>query len=162
MTKSLDQLDRAILFHLQENARITNSELAQRVQLSPPGLQKRLRKLEDAGIINRYVTLVDRGKVGFDLLFFIQLSLKPFESKGGKDFMQALEGMPEVLECYHTTGELDYLLKVVAADREHLEQFLAEKLTTVPGIARLTVSMVLTDVKATTALPIDCWSETSE
>jgi Lrp/AsnC family leucine-responsive transcriptional regulator len=76
--------------------------------------------------------------------------------------MQALEGMPEVLECYHTTGELDYLLKVVAADREHLEQFLAEKLTTVPGIARLTVSMVLTDVKATTALPIDCWSETSE
>jgi DNA-binding Lrp family transcriptional regulator len=156
MNKPLDELDRAILSHLQENARITNSELAQRVQLSPPGLQKRLRKLEDAGIINRYVTLVDREKVGIDLLCFIQVDLQYQDGDIAKAFVQAIQAMPEVLECYHVTGDSNYLLKVVVGNRRRLEHFLIDTLSPAPGVSKIHTAMVLNDVKMTTALPLDC------
>lgn len=154
MDKGFDNTDWEILHHLQENARITNSQLAQLVQLSPAGLQKRIQKLEENGVIEHYVTLVNTEKVGFDLLCFVQISLQRHEVDSVKDFQEAVRGMPEVLECYHIIGETDYLLKVIVRNRKHLEHFLLETLTPAPRVDKIRTSLVLSNIKVTTALPL--------
>ncbi|HCB49841.1 MAG TPA: AsnC family transcriptional regulator [Chloroflexi bacterium] len=151
----MDEKDRQLLKHLQGDARLTNTELAKRVDLSPPGLQRRLRKLEDAGIIEQYVTLLDREAVGFDMLCFVQVTLLRHEPESIRRFKEIVQDMPEVLECHHTTGEFDYLLKVIVRNREHLEKFLVEKLTPVPGMDKIRTSLVLREIKSTTCLPIE-------
>lgn len=151
----MDEKDRQLLKHLQGDARLTNTELARRVDLSPPGLQRRLRKLEDAGIIEQYVTLLDREAVGFDMLCFVQVTLLRHEPESIRRFKEIVQDMPEVLECHHITGEFDYLLKVIVRNREHLEQFLVEKLTPVPGMDKIRTSLVLREIKTTTNLPIE-------
>ena len=155
MEKQLDAIDLTILHHLQRDARMTNTELAGYVQLSPPALQKRLAKLEDAGIIERYVALVSREKLGFDLLCFVQVILSRHDVNVSDQFKAAVQDMPEVLECHHITGEADYLLKVVVRNRKHLEQFLMKTLTPAPGVMKLTTSLSLRDVKITTQLPLE-------
>ncbi|KPK10258.1 MAG: AsnC family transcriptional regulator [Anaerolineae bacterium SG8_19] len=151
----MDEKDRQLLKHLQGDARLTNTELAKRVDLSPPGLQRRLRKLEDAGIIEQYVTLLDREAVGFDMLCFVQVTLLRHEPESIRRFKEIVQDMPEVLECHHITGEFDYLLKVIVRNREHLEKFLVEKLTPVPGMDKIRTSLVLREIKSTTCLPIE-------
>lgn len=155
MEIQLDSVDRALLTHLQTDARMTNTELARRVDLSPPGLQKRLRKLEEAGVIERYVTLVNRESLGFDMLCFVQVTLQRHEPTAVSHFREAVHTMPEVLECYHLTGEYDYLLKVVVRNRRHLERFLLETLTPVPGMDKIRTSLVLSEIKTTTAVPLN-------
>lgn len=151
----LDDTNRAILRHLQHDARMTNSELARRVELSAPGVQKRLQKLEESGLIDRYVAIVDREKAGFDLLCFIQVNLQRHDVQVVEAFRAAVQTMPEVLECYHLTGETDYLLKVALRNRKHLEHFLLEQLTPTPGVDKIRTSLVLSDVKVSTALPLE-------
>lgn len=151
----MDEKDRQLLKHLQGDARLTNTELARRVDLSPPGLQRRLRKLEDAGIIEQYVTLLDREAVGFDMLCFVQVTLLRHEPESIWRFKEIVQDMPEVLECHHITGEFDYFLKVIVRNREHLEKFLVEKLTPVPGMDKIRTSLVLREIKSTTCLPIE-------
>jgi DNA-binding Lrp family transcriptional regulator len=151
----LDAIDKAIINHLQDDASITNLELSQRIELSPPALQKRLRKLEDKGIIEHVVALVNRERVGFDLLCFVQVNLRHHEVQVVKEFKVAVQDMTEVLECYHLTGEMDYLLKVVVRNRKHLERFLIDTLTPAPGVDKIRTSLVLSDVKVTTKLPIE-------
>lgn len=155
MEIQLDEVDRALLSHLQMDARMTNTELARRVDLSPPGLQKRLRKLEDSGVIAQYVTLLNRETVGFDMLCFVQVTLQRHEPTAVSHFREAVQTMPEVLECYHLTGEYDYLLKVVVRNRRHLERFLLETLTPVPGMDKIRTSLVLSEIKTTTAVPLN-------
>jgi Lrp/AsnC family transcriptional regulator, leucine-responsive regulatory protein len=150
----LDDKDRILLHYLQEDARITNTELAQRVELSPTGLQKRLRKLEEAGIIKRYVTLLDREAIGYDMLCFVQVTLQRHEPEAVEGFKSAVQKMSAVLECYHLTGEYDYLLKIVVQNRRQLEQFLIEVLTPMPGMDKIRTSLVLREIKATTAVPL--------
>jgi len=152
---NLDDKDLALLQHLQQDARITNTELARRVDLSPPGLQRRVRKLEENGIIERYVTLVNREALGFDMLCFVQVTLQRHEPEANKGFKDVVQGMPEVLECYHITGEYDYLLKVAVRNRKHLEEFLLNELTPVHGMDKIRTSLVLREVKTTTAVPLD-------
>ncbi len=123
--------------------------------MSPPGLQRRLRKLEDAGIIEQYVTLLDREAVGFDMLCFVQVTLLRHEPESIRRFKEIVQDMPEVLECHHITGEFDYFLKVIVRNREHLEKFLVEKLTPVPGMDKIRTSLVLREIKSTTCLPIE-------
>ncbi|MGH2544902.1 MAG: Lrp/AsnC family transcriptional regulator, partial [Ardenticatenaceae bacterium] len=144
-----------ILHYLQQEARITITELAQRVLLSPPGLQKRLRKLEGAGVIEQYAAHLNRQRLGFDMLCFVQVTLQRHEPSAVEQFKRVVREMPEVLECHHVTGEYDYLLKVVVRHRKHLERFLLEKLTPVPGMDRIRTSLVLREIKETTALPLD-------
>jgi DNA-binding Lrp family transcriptional regulator len=151
----LDAIDKAIINHLQDDASITNLELSQRIELSPPALQKPLRKLEDKGIIEHVVALVNRERVGFDLLCFVQVNLRHHEVQVVKEFKIAVQDMTEVLECYHLTGEMDYLLKVVVRNRKHLERFLIDTLTPAPGVDKIRTSLVLSDVKVTTKLPIE-------
>ena len=155
MVKRLDEKDRVLLQHLQEDARITNTELARRVDLSPPGLQKRIRKLEESGVIDSYVTLVDREAVGFDMMCFVQITLQRHEPQAIKDFKEIVQTLAEVMECHHVTGEYDYLLKVVVRNRRHLEHFLVEKLTPLPGMDKLRTSLVLREIKTTTMVPLD-------
>jgi len=107
METQLDDVDRKLLNYLQENARITNAELSRRVELSPPGLQKRVRKLEDAGIIDQYATILNPEKVGYDMLCFVQITLGRHKSEFLKNFMDVLQEIPEVLEAYLRNVRLD-------------------------------------------------------
>jgi Lrp/AsnC family leucine-responsive transcriptional regulator len=154
MTMDLDDLDRAILRELQTDGRVSNVELGRRVNLSPPAIHARVRRLEEHGFICRYVTLVDREKLGFDLLCLVNVGLRLHDLEQVEGFRTIIQGMPEVLECYHITGEFDYVLKVVVRNRQELERFLVDKLTPVPGVGRIYTSLALAEVKATTALPI--------
>ncbi|MBE2198151.1 MAG: Lrp/AsnC family transcriptional regulator [Anaerolinea sp.] len=150
----LDEIDRELLKYLQQDARVTQAELARRVNLSPPGLQKRIRKLEESGVISRYVTLLDREAVGYDMLCFVQVTLQRHEPTAVSNFKTAVRHMAEVLECHHITGEYDYLLKIVVHNRKHLEQFILETLTPVPGMDKVRTSLVLSEIKQTTAVPL--------
>jgi Lrp/AsnC family leucine-responsive transcriptional regulator len=150
----LDEIDRQILALLQDDGRISNAELARRIDLSPPATYMRVKSLEEAGFVRRYVALLEPEKVGFDLLCFVQVSLQLHSLEQIQAFRRVIQGMPEVLECHHVTGEYDYLLKVVARGRKDLEEFILEQLTPIKGIARIHTSLVLTEVKSTTVLPV--------
>lgn len=151
----LDELDRRILDLLQRDARNTLQDIARQVGLSAPGLQKRLTKLENSGLILGHHTLLNRDILGYDLLCFVQVHLSHHELSRVHQFREAVQHMPQVLECYHLTGDTDYLLKVVAKNRKDLEHFLVEVLTPAPGVDRIRTSLVLNEVKATTALPLE-------
>ncbi len=153
--KRLDATDLRVLHLLQDDARVSSSELARQVDLSPPGLQKRLRKLEESGAIERYVTLVNRESVGLDLLCFVQVTLVHHQPDCVDRFRDAMKELPEVLECHYLTGEFDYLLKVVVANHKQLERFLFERITPVPGVDKIRTSIVLNEIKVSTALPLD-------
>lgn len=151
----LDDYDRAILAALQDDGRIANAELARRLNLSPPAIHARLRRLEEAGLITRYAALLDREKLGFDLLCFVNISLQRHTREHVDLFRQRIQQISQVLECHHVTGEYDYLLKVVVRNRKELEHLLMEELTPIPGVAHIHTSLVLNEVKAATALPLD-------
>ncbi len=151
---AIDDYDRAILEALQQDGRIANAELARRLNLSPPAIHARLRRLEEAGLIARYAALLDREKLGFDLLCFINVSLQRHTREHVDVFRDRIRGLPNVLECHHVTGEYDYLLKVVVRNRKELEHLLMEELTPIPGVAHIHTSLVLNEIKAATALPL--------
>jgi DNA-binding Lrp family transcriptional regulator len=155
MKIALDELDRTLLCALQEDARLTNVELARRVDLSATGLQQRLRRLEEAGVITRYVALVDREALGYDMLCFVQVTLQRHEPDAVDNFRREVWAMPEVLECHHLTGEFDYLLKVIVRNRKHLEQFILNTLTPVRGMDKIRTSLVLSEIKTTAAVPLN-------
>jgi Lrp/AsnC family leucine-responsive transcriptional regulator len=150
----LDSLDLRLLAHLQDDARASSAELARRVGLSGPGLQKRLKKLEAQGVVRRYATLVDREAVGLDLLCFVHVMLAHHRPNSVKRFPGRVKEMREVLECHFLTGEFDYLMKIVVANHDELEKFLFNKLMKVDGVDRIRTSIVVKEVKATTSLPL--------
>ena len=154
MAKRLDGLDRRLLALLQQDARVSTAELARRLDLSGPGLQKRLRKLEQQGVIRGYTVLVQREAVGLDLLCFIHVMLAHHRPESVKRFPERIKKMPEVLECHFLTGEFDYLMKVVVSNHDQLETFLFEKLMKVGGVDRTRTSIVVKEVKASTSLPL--------
>lgn len=154
MEKQLDDIDRILLNYLQADARVTNTELARQVNLSPPGLQKRLQKLEEMGVVEGYVTLVNREALGYDMLCFVQVTLKHHETDAVSSFRDSVRALPEVLDCYFLTGEYDYLLRVILRNRRHLEEFLLEKLTPLVGMDKIRTSLVLSEIKYTTAVPV--------
>jgi DNA-binding Lrp family transcriptional regulator len=151
---TLDHLDYSLLRALQENARLSNAELARRVDLSATGLQKRLRRLEEAGVITHYVALVDPEALGYDMLCFVQVTLQRHEPDAVENFRREVQAMPEVLECHHLTGEFDYLLKIIVRNRKHLERFILETLTPVRGMDKIRTSLVLSEIKAASAVPL--------
>ena len=153
----LDELDVAILQTLQSDARISNAELARRVNLSPPATLVRVRRLEESGYIGGYVALANRRRAGYDMLCFVSVSLQLHDIEQVIGFRDAVGQMPEVLECHHVTGDYDYLLKIVARNTKDLENFLLRKLTPIPGVARIHTSLVLNEVKSTTVIPIKWW-----
>lgn len=151
---TLDRIDLSILTELQNDARLTNVELAQRVNLSPSPCLARVRALEQAGIIKRYVALVNPGAVGLGLNVFIHVSLERQVEKTLQQFQHAIHRFPEVVECYLMTGDADFLLRVVVPDVPALEQFILNGLTKVSGVASIRSSFALKQVKYDTALPL--------
>ncbi len=150
----LDAIDRKILRELQADARLTNSELAQRVGLSPSPCLRRLRMLEADGVIGRYVALVDQEKVGLPVSVFISIKLERQREEELDKFEHEILQYPEVLECYLMTGTRDFLLRVVAADLAAYERFLKEKLTRVDGVASIESSFALKQIKYSNVLPL--------
>jgi DNA-binding Lrp family transcriptional regulator len=150
----LDEIDQAILRILQADGRVTNADLARQVALSPPAVHARVRRLEEAGVIQRYVALLSREAMGYELLCLINISMERHRRKDIEQVRQAVQEMPEVLECHHLTGEFDYQLKVVVRNRKELEQFVLDRLSTIPGIAHIRTSLVFSEIKSTTELPL--------
>ncbi|MDJ0901290.1 MAG: Lrp/AsnC family transcriptional regulator [Xenococcus sp. MO_188.B8] len=153
--EQLDAMDREVLRLLQNDGRISSAELARRVNLSAPGLQKRLKKLEQKGVIDRYVTLVNREAIGLDLLCFAQVTLTHHQPECVSNFCSRVQDLQEVLECHYLAGEFDYILKVVVANHHHLEKLLREEIIPIPGVDKIKTSIVLNEVKASTSLPLD-------
>jgi DNA-binding Lrp family transcriptional regulator len=153
--KPLDAIDLRILNELQRNARLTNVELANRVNLSPSPCLTRVRALERRGIIDRYVTLLDPGRVGLGLSVFIHITLERQTEQSLAGFEAAMRDHDEVMECYLMTGDSDYLLRVVVPDLPALEQFIVERLTRTRGVANIRSSFALKQVKYQTALPLE-------
>jgi DNA-binding Lrp family transcriptional regulator len=151
---ALDATDWRILDRLQDDARLTNVELAKAVHLSPSPCLARVRGLEEAGLISRYVTLLDPVKVGLTVSVFISVSLEKQVESALEIFERAIRDRPEVMECYLMTGDADYLLRVVVPDVPALERFILDFLTKVPGVGNIRSSFALKQVKYKTALPL--------
>ncbi|MCA0319629.1 MAG: Lrp/AsnC family transcriptional regulator [Proteobacteria bacterium] len=150
----LDAIDRRILTELQQDGRMTNQALAERVGLSPTPCLRRVRILEGAGVIRSYVAVVDQKAVDLPVSVFISIKLERQREEDLDRFAAAVARWPEVMECYLMTGQRDYLLRVVCADLPAYERFLKDKLTKHDGLASIESSFALTQVKHTNVLPI--------
>lgn len=150
----LDQIDRNILRALQENARLSSAELAEEVGISSSPCWRRVKALEEAGVISKYVTLVDPEALGLSISIFTSVSLDKQVEAALETFQKAVRKRPEVMECYLMTGDFDYLLRVVVGSLQDYERFLLDHLTRVPGVASIKSSFALKQVKYTTALPV--------
>jgi Lrp/AsnC family transcriptional regulator, leucine-responsive regulatory protein len=150
----LDSIDWKILGLLQGDARLSNVELAKAIGLSPSPCLNRVRALEEAGYISRYVTLLDALRVGLKVSVFIQVTLERQIESALERFENAIRARPEVMECYLMTGDADYLIRVVVADIQVLEEFILKFLTKLPGVGNIKSSFALKQVKYQTALPL--------
>lgn len=150
----LDEIDRRILAALQGNARLRNVELADQVGLSASPCLRRVRHLEQTGVIRGYATLVDPEAVGLPVSVFVQVTLEKQAEATLETFEAHIEQWPEVMECYLMTGDADYLLRVVAADLTAYQEFLMNKLTRVKGVASIKSSFALKRIAYRTALPV--------
>ena len=150
----LDSIDFKTLEILQQEGRISNAELARRINLSQPATHARLKRLEQSGIIQAYTAILNREMLGFGMLCFVHVTLEKHQPDWVNNFHEQVSQMPEVIECYHVTGEYDYLLKVVMRQRRDLEGFLVDKLSRIVGVGRVHTSVVLREVKETSALPL--------
>ena len=151
----LDRYDRLILAALQDNGRISNQELADSISLSPSPCLRRVRQLEEAGLIDGYVALLNARKLGLTLVSFIQISMDKHTPDRFDLFETTIATYPEVLECHLITGQsADYLLKVIVKDMDAYQQFLLQKLTRIEGVSGVHSSFVLKSPLVKTALPI--------
>lgn len=150
----LDAIDRAILGELQREGRLSNLELAQRVRLSPSACLRRVKALEDSGVIAQYVALLNPRAVGKHGVSFTIINLESINAIQLDAFERAVRDQPEVLDCFYVAGSNDYLIRFTYRDAEDLERFHSEVLMHLPGIARSNSLLVLRTVKKTTALPL--------
>lgn len=150
----LTAIDRRILRALQEDGRMTIQAIADRVGLSASPCLRRIRQMEEAGIIAAYSVVVDQKAVGLPVSVFISIKLERQRAEELDRFGEAIAGWPEVMECYLMTGQFDFLLRVVCADLAAYEAFLREKLTQVAGVSSIESSFSLGQVKYSRVLPI--------
>jgi Lrp/AsnC family transcriptional regulator, leucine-responsive regulatory protein len=150
----LDRTDRRMLQVLQREGRITNAELAERVNLSASPCLRRLQRLEQMQVITGYSALVDAQAVGLGLQAFVRVQLSRHDSESIGLFVASIEGWDEVVACHALTGDMDYLLHVIVVDLEHFSRFLLDRLLNASGVADVNSSFVLRTVKLTRALPL--------
>ena len=140
----IDAIDRKILTILQANARISNTELAELVDLSPTPCARRVKQLEEAGIICHHITLLNPEKLGLSLTAMISVTMDKHTADRFESFERAVENLPEVMECYVVTGQdADFLIKVIVRDMRHYENFLLKRLTKLEGVSGVHTSFVL-------------------
>ncbi|MDJ0813813.1 MAG: Lrp/AsnC family transcriptional regulator [Woeseiaceae bacterium] len=150
----MDRYDRHILQLLQDDGRMSNKQLAERVSLSESACLRRVRALEDQGVIQRYVAMLSQDKIGVPGDVLVHIGLHREEQSELAAFEEAVRRIPEVMECYLMTGEFDYLLRVVVADMADFERIHKEELTRLPGVARVNSSVAIRKVLKRTALPL--------
>ncbi|MGZ8320832.1 MAG: Lrp/AsnC family transcriptional regulator [Telluria sp.] len=163
----LDKTDRKILAVLQADGRLSNQDVADRVSLSPSPCLRRIKRLEETGVIRQYVALLEPSKIGLGLLAYVNVRLEKHSevstsaagarrptSSPPTDFAASVEHWPEVVACYAMTGEMDYLLRVHVEDMEHFSRFMMKTLLSHPAVADVKSSFALQRIKDTTALPI--------
>jgi len=151
----MDKFDIAILKAVQKDGRLSNRDLARKVSLSPSPSWRRLRALEEAGVISHYAAVVDREKVGLSIMGFAHVTLHDHSSENVKKFDRAIMSAPQVLECHATSGGHDYMLKVVAPDMASYQDFLSEYLLKIGVVRTVNTSFALKQQKSTTVLPLD-------
>ncbi|WP_298199065.1 Lrp/AsnC family transcriptional regulator [Novosphingobium sp.] len=151
---ALDAIDRRILAEVQREGRISNQDLSERVGLSPSPCLRRLRLLEERGVISGYVALVDPERVGMAVTAFVRVRLDQQADRQLATFEAAVAGFPEVMECYIMTGDADYQLRVVVPSLSAFEDFLRGKLTRIEGVSQVTTSLALRPIVYKTALPV--------
>ena len=151
---TLDAVDRALLEALQKNGRATVGELAEQVSLSPSPCWRRVRQLEDAGLISGYHAHLDRHRVGYGVLGFVQLGLHNHTAEVTAAFEREVLALPQVLSCHNLSGRYDYQLEVVAADLESFADYVRTHVRSLPGVREISTSFSLKEVKRTMALPL--------
>lgn len=154
MSVLLDAYERRILALLQEDASLRMAAIAEQVGLSQTPCYRRIDRLERAGIIRRRVALVDREKVGLAAHVFAQVKLNAHGRANLDEFTAAIRDLPEVLECYVLMGPVDFMLRIVARDIKAYERFFFDTLSQLPGIQEINSTVALSEIKATTALPV--------
>jgi Lrp/AsnC family transcriptional regulator, leucine-responsive regulatory protein len=152
--EAVDQRDRAILRELMRNGRLTNAELAERVNLSPSACLRRVRAMEESGLIAGYVMLLDTARANMPGVAFVSVTLKDQGRSTLDKFESAAQCYPEISECYLIAGPADYVLRVVYRDSADFERIHTKVLTQLPGVMRVQSALTLRTVKRTTALPI--------
>jgi Lrp/AsnC family transcriptional regulator len=150
----LDPIEKRILAVLQEDATLPLAQIAERVGISATPCWRRIQRLREAGIIKAQVALLDRRAIGLNAQVFAQVRLSAHGRERLEEFAQEIRGFPEVLECYVMMGSIDFMLRIVAADIDAYERFFFEKLSRVPGIQEISSMVALSEIKATTALPL--------
>ncbi|MCC5858854.1 MAG: Lrp/AsnC family transcriptional regulator [Ectothiorhodospiraceae bacterium] len=153
-TMELDRYDCRLLEAIQLDGRLSSVELADRVRLSPSQCNRRLRKLESLGVIRGYAALLDRRRLGLQVMAFVNVSLEQHGAESGTAFAEAIAGYEWVLECWAVTGDSDYLLRVVAPDLEAFSDFLLHRLLGLPMVRGVRSNILLQELKATVALPL--------
>ena len=152
---TLDKIDRAILSLLQTNARLTIQEIGQQINLSKTPVHERIKRLERASVIDRYVTLIDKKKVGNTLMVYCQVTLDKQTRDTFADFDAAVRDLPEVLECNRVSGTFDYLLKIVSRDMETYNRFYQERLSVIAGTLHISSFFVMAEIKNSTVVPVE-------
>ena len=153
---TLDSIDRRILNLLQNDARMTNLELAERVGLSPTPCARRVKRLEKSGVIDRHVTLLDQARLGLNITAMVGITMDRHTPDRFENFERKVSGFPEVVECSIVTGQAaDYLLKAVLPDMTYYEEFLLGRLTRIEGVVGVHSSFVLRKIISRTAIPLD-------
>ncbi len=150
----MDKYDQRILEVLQRDGRISNKQLAERVRLSESSCLRRVRALEESGVIGRYVALLEQNEAGLPGNVFVQIGLQREVEGDLAAFEDAVRHIPEVMECYLMSGEFDYLLRVVVSDMADFERIHKESLTRLPGVARVNSSFGIRTVQRKTELPL--------
>ncbi|GIS72377.1 MAG: transcriptional regulator [Candidatus Neomarinimicrobiota bacterium] len=150
----LDFKDKHLLEEIQANSRITNTELAKRIGLSPSSTLERVKKLEVSGIIEKYITLLNPRKAGYSCFTFVEIKLARHGETPVEDFISSITLIPEVLECHHITGEADFLLRVATKDIPAYEELILHQLSALPNVQSMKTSVVLSTFKNETKLTV--------
>ncbi|MGI9326061.1 MAG: Lrp/AsnC family transcriptional regulator [Pseudomonadales bacterium] len=150
----IDRADRKILEAIQTNGRITNQGLAERAQLSESACLRRVRRLENSGLIRGYVAILDQEQAGYPDNVFVRITLVSQQQSDLQSFEAAVADLPEVMECYLMSGDSDYLLRVIVADARDYERLHSQFLTRLPGVDRVHSSFALRTVTKRTQLPV--------
>ena len=152
---TLDSIDRRLLAELQDEGRVTNVDLARRVGLTAPPCLRRVRALEEAGVIRGYHADLDASSLGFTITVFAMVSLKSQAEEDLRAFENHIKALPEVRECHMLNGEIDFILKIVSKDLQSFQEFLTSKLTPAPNVASVKTSLTIRTAKNEPGVPLD-------
>jgi len=150
----IDNIDRKLLRVLQIDSRKSVQELGEEVGLSGSACHRRIKVMEDAGLIDRYKAVVNNKKLGFQIMFFIQVSLSSQSEESLVEFEKAVLNIPEVLDCYLMAGDFDFLLRVVCRDHEDFERLHRRLISRLPGVSQLHTNMCIRTLKANSSIPV--------